>query len=383
MQQRLDGTLAACQLGITMASLALGWVGEPAFASLVEPLIRRVTESEAILHAVAFVLAFSAITAVHLVIGEQVPKIFAIRRPEQLALRCAPLMRAFYALAYPFLGALNWTTTAILKRWGVVEQTGHESPHTEDEIRALLAQARGAGELTRTEHRLLNAVFEFDDTICRRIMVPRHEVEFFTVGQPVRACLDMMRRSKHTRYPLCESSLDDVVGVVHIKDLAGLESPEGVDLRALARPPQRVPETMQISRLLRQFQAVRQHFAFVVDEFGNVIGVVTLENVLEQIVGPVEDEFDLEQPRVVAEGSGTFAASGGASIADVNKHTTLSLPDGEVDTLSGLVTASLGRLASVGDRLEVEGASIEVLEVSASRVTRLRIHTKAPAAPTL
>ena len=380
LQARLDGTLAACQLGITMASLALGWIGEPAVARLIEPAIGMITDSPGALHAVAFVLAFTTITALHLVIGEQVPKIFAIRRPEQLALRCAGPMKAFYLAAFPFLWALNKTTSAILKRWGVDEETGHEAPRTENEIRALLVQARSAGELSRTEHKLLHAVFEFDDTICRRIMIPKSEIEFFRANQPIEDCLEVIRRTKHTRYPICESSLDDALGVLHIKDLVGVTDFSSVDLRSLVRPPKVVAETMPISRLLQYFQAVRQHFALVADEFGNIIGAVTLENVLEQIVGQVEDEFDTEQPRVTAEQAGMFLAAGGAALSLVNKQTGLHLESEEADTISGFVTSELGRMAVVGDRLELDGAAIEVLEVASARASKMRIHIGTPSA---
>ncbi len=379
LQKRLDGTLAACQLGITMASLALGWVGEPAVAHLITPLFRLVgIESAAVLHAVAFVFAFSIITAAHLIAGEQVPKILAIRRPEKLALRCAPVMKAFYVCAFPFLWALSSVTTAVLEKLGVVESSGHETPHTEGEIRALLAGAQVTGELSKSEHRMLQNVFEFDDTICRRIMLPRGDVEFFKLDQPVSECMEVARRTKHTRYPVCESSLDDVVGVLHIKDLAGVTDFADVDLESLLRPPHRVSETMPITRLLRHFQAVRQHMAFVVDEYGNVIGLVFLETVLEQIVGSLQDEFDLAQPLVVPDGGSNYLVTGSAPIGLVNKQTGLVLADDEADTLSGLATTILGRIPQVGDRIEVDDAVIEVLEVASSRATKMRVRVGAP-----
>jgi len=369
---RLEDSLSACQLGITMASLGLGWVGEPAFARLLEPLMRGMgVTSEAVIHGVAFGIAFTLITALHLVIGEQAPKIFAIRRPEQMALWCAVPMKFFFVISYPLLVSLNWATSIILKRLGV-KGAGHEAPHSEEEIRALLREAQIHGHVTRNEQRLIDAVFEFDDMICRRVMVPRTDVEFFTHNQSLDDCLEQARRSRHTRFPLCEGSLDKIVGVIHIKDLIGLSLEDEFNLQSIARPPKNVPENMPISRLLRHFQATRQHMAFVVDEYGTTIGIVTLENVLEQIVGPVQDEFDLEIPDVVPEGQGRYLVQGSAPIEVIGNVLGLETGEGDFDTVSGLLTASSGKILEAGDRIPLEDATFEVLEVKGSRALRVR-----------
>ncbi len=309
--KRLDASLSACQLGITMASLALGWVGEPAFADLLRPLFEAVgVATPQLVHTVAFAVAFTTITALHLVIGEQTPKIFAIRRPEQMLVWCALPLALFYFLSYPLLWALNATTTFLLRLVNVGSADEHESPHTEDEIRALVAQSHAHGELSRREHHLINAVFESDDLICRRVMVPRSNVVYFTVNQTLAECLPIVKQKKHTRYPICETSLDDAIGILHIKDLIDVDSAEKIDFRSVIRPAHHVPETMPISRLLRHFQQTHQLMALVDDEHGTVVGVVTLENVLEPIVGAVEDEFDDEAPPIVEEGNGRFIVRG-------------------------------------------------------------------------
>ena len=375
LAHRLDASLSACQLGITMASLGLGWVGEPALAHLMEPVFEWVgIDSEATRHTIAFIIAFSAITALHLVAGEQVPKIFAIRRPEVVALACAIPLRVFYGLAYPFLWMLSTTTDFFLRKLGV-EGGAHEHSviHTEAEIRALLEQSRRHGELTRSEHRLLDAVFDFDDTICRRIMVPRREIEWFDVGRPLSEHLEKARAGRRTRYPVCEGSLDKLLGVLHIKDLVGIDAGAEIDVRSLLRPPQIVLETLPIKRLLRLFQATRQHLALVVDEHETVIGVVTLEDVLECIVGPVQDEFDDEAPEIVSEGEGRFLVSGGTQLQELNRRLERSLESDDVDTISGLVTSSLLRAPQPGDAVDLPGAKVEVLEVVGVRTTRLRI----------
>jgi CBS domain containing-hemolysin-like protein len=371
---RLDASLSACQLGITMASLGLGWVGEPAFAHLITPLLEGVgVTSEAMVHGLAFIIAFSTITALHLVIGEQAPKIFAIRRPETIILWCAAPLRFFYVMLYPFLAVLNVTTAFLLRRVGLKGATGHETPHTEAEIRALLAYAHTHGHLSRSEHRLLNAVFEFDDMICRRVMVPRGEVDFFDVNTTFAECLQQAKRTKHTRYPLCDGSLDKVLGVIHLKDLLGLATEaDDVDLRQYLRPARKVPESMPISKVLRHFQATHQLLAFVVDEYGTTIGIVTLENVLEKIVGSVEDEFDAEEPSITEEAPGRFIVAGSTLVEDVERALHLELGDEDMDTVAGVLMARAQRMPVVGDKIRLVGAVAEILEVQDDRATRIQ-----------
>lgn len=371
--ERLEDSLSACQLGITMASLGLGWVGEPAFARLLEPVLHSIgVTSPAVIHGISFTFAFTLITALHLVIGEQAPKIFAIRRPEQVVLWCAALMKFFYVVSYPLLISLNWMTGIILKQLGV-EGLGHDTPHSEDEIRSLLRQAQVHGSMTHSEHRLLDAVFEFDDIISRRVMVPRADVEYFDVKDSYEDCMNQARRSRHTRFPLCEDSLDQVVGVIHIKDLMAVENTQDFKLRDLARPPKTVPENMQISRLLRHFQATRQHMAFVIDEYGTIIGIVTMENVIEQIVGSVQDEFDLETPDIVPDGPGQFIVQGSTPIDVVEKILNIYREGDDVDTFSGLLTARNGEVLEAGDQIPLGRGHAEVLEVRNSRAERVRV----------
>ena len=371
---RIDASLSACQLGITMASLALGWVGEPAFARLLEPLFTAVgVTSESALHTSAFIVAFTIITALHLVVGEQVPKIYAIRRPEKIMLWCAPPLMFCYVLLYPFLVTLNYTTLFILRLVGIEGASEHAAPHTEAEIRTLIHQAVSHGELTRSEHRLLHAVFEFDDMICRRVMVPRSEAVFFDVDQPLSECLEIVQRTQHTRYPLCEDSLEHVLGIVHIKDLIGVNPNSSVDLRDLARPIHHVPETMPTSQLLRHFQKTHQLMALVVDEYGTVVGIVTLENVLEQIIGPVEDEFDTEPPDITHDGDGHYIVRGGTSLDVINRKFGLQLDAVDVDTMAGIMLEQVGRVLEVGDRVDFDGIVAEVTDVEGARATLIRV----------
>jgi len=374
LAERLDASLSACQLGITMASLALGWIGEPAFAHLITPVFQLLgIESEQALHVLAFIFAFTAITTLHLVVGEQAPKIFAIRRPDQMILWCAAPMKFFYVILFPFLVVLNKTTAWLLRFVGMDGASEHGSPHTGEEIRLLLREAHIHGNVSRSQHRLINAVFEFNDMICRRVMVPRNEVAFFDAKQPLEAYITLARVTKHTRYPLCDGSLDNVLGVIHMKDLLGVSATDKqFDVDSIKRPVHKVPENMPISQLLKHFQATHQLLAFVVDEYGTIIGIVTLENVLESIVGPVEDEFDVEEPNIKQEGPGNFVVLGSTPIREVEQKLQLQLDDEDVDTAAGILMAKSGKLPTTGDRIEFDGAVAEVLEVLNDHATKIR-----------
>jgi CBS domain containing-hemolysin-like protein len=374
LAQRLDHTLSACQLGITMASLALGYVGEPAFAFLITPVFKALgIESQNLLHIIAFVISFSVITSLHLVIGEQAPKIFAIRRPEQLVLWCAAPMRFFFYLLFPFMYILNGATELILGLVGLGGGSGHAIPHTEEEIRALLREAHVHGYLSVSEHKLLNNVFEFDDLICRLVMVPRGDVEILDINRPFPELLQVAKQTRHTRYPLCDSSLDSLLGVVHIKDLLGIDENESqFDLKTVMREPVKVPENMLISKVLKQIQNTHQLMNFVVDEYGTIIGIVTLENVLEKIIGPVDDEFDrVEDPDIQSLGKGRFMIQGSTPISEVEKALMLELDELDVDTVAGVLMTQSGKIPEVGDRVQFEGALAEIVEVKNDHAERI------------
>ena len=360
-----------------MASLALGWVGEPAAARLLHPVFDVLgIEDELLIHGISFAIAFTLITAIHLVIGEQAPKIYAIRRPERMLIWCAIPLRIFMLLSYPLMVTLNWSTSLLLGWIGLSDGDHHDVPHSEDEIRALIREAHLRGDLTRSEHHLINAVFEFDDTVCRRVMLPRAEVDYFDINATIEDSIAMARRTKHTRYPVCAGSLDEVLGVVHVKDLVGLAIGDGFDWQQIMRPPKKVPENMPISKLLRHFQATHQLMAFVIDEYGTVIGIATLENVLEQIIGAVADEFDVEQPDFVPEGKDQWRIKGSVGISDLERHLGIVFGDVDVDTFSGLLTDIADRLPVVGDRIDLGPYEAEVLEVRDNRAIEVRVSRK-------
>jgi CBS domain containing-hemolysin-like protein len=374
LQQRLDASLSACQLGITMASLGLGWIGEPAIAHLLRPMLMMLgVETDFWLHGIAFVIAFTTITAAHLVIGEQTPKIFALRRPEIVALWCAMPLKAFYYFSYPLMAALNASTSFLLALAGIDPKTSHQEVPTEGELRTLLQQARTHGHISRSEHRLISAVLEFDDLVCRKVMQPRADVVFLDIDHPLQENLALVLKDTHSRYPVCQGSLDSVLGIVHIKDLISLSSDDKIDLRSILRPCQFVPETIPVSRLLRQFQSSHQHMALVVDEYGIIVGVVTLEDVIEQIVGPVEDEFDEIVPQITPESEKSFIVLGSTPVETVNRALNFELDAKIADTFSGYLMLSSEKVLSSGDSIKLPGAKAEVQEVEGRRAKKIRV----------
>ena len=376
LADRLEPSLSSCQLGITMASLALGWVGEPAFEALLSPVFSWLgIESERVVHTLSVIFAFSLITAFHLVIGEQAPKIFAIRRPDVMLLWCALPMKCFFIFTYPLMAMLNWTTTLLLARLGLEEAGEHGEPVSEKELRLMIRESHLHGNITRNEHSLIESVFNFDDMVCRRVMVVRREVEFLDINRPFAESIATVQRTKHTRFPLCDGTMDDVVGVVHIKDMVGISSDAQFDLCSIARPPKKVPENMPISKLLRHFQATQQLLAIVVDEFGNVIGIVTLENVLEEIIGDVDDEFDFKQEDIVADGPGSWMVHGSALVDDVLRTLDIESNDHEADTFSGLLTDLSAKILSPGDEVQLDKYIARIVEVRDDRATKVSVVT--------
>ena len=247
---------------------------------------------------------------------------------------------------------------------------------TEDEIQASIELGGQSGELTPSELELLSAVFRFDDMLTRQVMVPRRDVVFLDVHKPASECFELARESRHTRFPLCEGSLDEVVGLVHIKDLLGLAPDEDLDLRSVSRELCHVPETMPISQLMHEMQNTHQHMALVDDEYGSIVGIVTMENVVEQIVGAVQDEFDSEAPEVEQESPGVYLVNGSVPLERLNREVRLSLESADVDTLSGLLVSRIGRLLEAGDTVELEGATAEVLEEQGGHAVRVKLRVQ-------
>ncbi len=375
LYKRQSMALSACQMGITMASLALGWIGEPALAHLVRPLLESLgITSDAVLHGVAFTIAFTLITSLHIVIGEQFPKIYAIRKPIPVVGWTAYPLKVFYVLFFPFMWLLDRTTASLLRMVGIESSGEHETVLSEEEIRASLSIAHNMGDLSKLEHELLDAAFRFDDLVARQIMLPRADVDFFDLDKDIAYNMNLAQETRHTRFPLCDGSLDKIVGVVHIKDFVGVIPKDVNALKALARKPVFVQDFLPIHQLLEAFQKSKQHFAFVEDEYGNVIGIATLEQVLEQLVGSVQDEFDIEEPSIIKESERVYLIDGSTLIEEINDSLGTNLKIQDAETLSGRLTEKHGHLPSVGQQITLTGGvEAEVVLIKNRRVLKVKL----------
>ena len=379
MVRNLDAYLSATQLGITLASIALGWVGKPAFAWMLEPLVSRIPgATPALLHSISLTAAFATVSVLHIIFGELVPKSVAIRYPRGATLWTSLPLYVFYWIAFPVIWLLNNAANGILRLVGIRPVSENEGAHSEEEMRLLLASRHGGSQLTEEKRVLLANVFELFDRVARQVMIPRGDVVYLTTEEEVSNNLELARKSGHTRLPLCEGDLDRIVGIVHIKDLFRGEKPPA-DLRELARPIRFVPESTPLDKLLARMRGERLHMAAVLDEFGGVSGIVTLENVIEEIVGPIQDEFDAERPEIVDKGDGVYQLSGSMLVVDLEDELGREISERDQDTVAGLVLSKLGRRPRVGDRVEVGGLRFEVLEVQGNRIRSLRLLTPSAA----
>ncbi len=377
----LDRYLSACQLGITVASLALGALGEPAVSRLLLALVGAVGVTVAPgatwVHVVSFSIAFVLITTLHMTLGEQAPKMWALRRPEAGALRSALPLRVFTFCFGPFISAINGISNAILRTVGLPHDDQIEPSHSAEEIRSILSLSARHGHITQRAQELSENVLRMVDLEVRHIILPRVDVDYLSVEWPFQECVRVVRETYHTRYPLCERGLDTIVGFVNAREVreAVLEG-ETPDLRKLAREATFVTETMPLSDFLVELQRHRAHCAAVVDERGTVIGLAFREDALEEIVGPLGDEFDEDRPEFTEVAPGVYELSGRMSLPEVCDRLDFELDweeDEETDTIGGHVTARLGRLPRRGDRVGVGPYRATVLDVARRRVQRVRL----------
>jgi len=323
----LNAYISATQLGITLASLALGWLGEPAIAHLLEaPLKGRL--SETVLHTVAFAVAFSIITFLHIVLGELAPKTLALERAEKTALAIALPMQLFYKTFQWPIRLLDWAGTRTVRLFGLHPSGDHASIYTEDELRGLIDVSRRSGHLEEEEQQLLNRVFEFGDAEVREAMVPRTQIEALPVTATLEETRAAFRATGYSRLPVYRDRLDEVVGLLFRKDLdMGQVRSDQFNLEKIVRPPVFIPAPATLGAALKQMQSSRVHFVFVVDEHGGLEGVLTIEDLLEEIVGAINDEFDEELREQIVKDEGTFILDGMLSVRDANQHLALNLPE--------------------------------------------------------
>ncbi len=377
----LDAYLSVCQVGITVASLGLGWVGEPAVAHLIEPVLASAgIENERIISVVAFALGFGAITYVHLVFGEQAPKYFSIQKAEGVSLWISGPLKLFMFLFRPVVWLVNTSTNFVLKPWGI--RLGEQmETHSEEELRIMISSAAASGELDPEERDYINNVFDFGDTVAREIMVPRPDIEALRSDSSLEELVDAAIFGRYTRYPVYEGDLDHVLGAVHVKDLLrAARDPEAFDIKKIVRDCLVVPENKPIEEILREFQKRKMQMAIVIDEWGSVEGLITIEDVLEEIVGEIQDEFDEGEATIEEVGGGLYAVDGRIPITEVNEYFDLDLPHEDFDTIGGYVLGALGRPPEPGDTVRADGVTLRVKSVDGARVSMLTLRRESPAA---
>ena len=371
----LDSNLSVCQVGITVASLALGWVGEPAVSHLIEPVLARIdVASERVVTIVSVAVGFGVITYAHLVFGEQAPKYFSIQKAEQVSLWISRPLNLFRLVLRPVVWVVNASTNFILRPWGI--RLGEEmEAHSEEELRIMITSSTASGVLEPEEREYLNNVFDFGDRVAREIMVPRPDIEALSADAPLPDLAERAAFGRYTRYPVFEGDLDHIMGAVHIKDLfrAAAEEPEGFDIRELIRECLVVPENKPIEQILREFQKRKLQMAIVIDEWGSVEGLITIEDILEEIVGEIQDEFDEGEAAIEQLSDDLYAVDGRIPITEVNQHFDLDLPHEDFDTIGGFILGSLGRPPEVGDTVEADGATMNVKSVDGPRVSVLTL----------
>jgi CBS domain containing-hemolysin-like protein len=359
--------IAAMQLGVTLTSLGIGALGEHALTRAFDPVMAT---------ALAVVLAYLLLTFFHVVIGELVPKGVALGHSEGTALVLAAPVRAFFALAWPLIWVLQRTTNFVLGLLGLEPPGGETEVHSEAELKMLLNVSTERGEIEEGEQEMLYKVFDFADKEAADVMVPRPEVVALSVDLPPEECLQAVMDSPYTRYPVYRESLDDIVGILHVRDLFQALVDRGlaaVEVEQLVRPAYVVPETKDLAALLTEFRRTNQHMAIVVDEYGGMEGIVTLEDLLEEIVGEIEDEFDLPDESVEQVDEDTIRIDGTFPIDDFNEQFRTELPVEDYHTIAGFVFGQLGRAPEKGDEVSHDGLVFRVEEVEGPRIDKLAV----------
>lgn len=371
-----DTYLGATQLGITLSSLALGWLGEPAVSSLLEPvLVNYFPASEWLVTTVSIALGFIIITFLHIVLGELVPKSMAIQRAESMALASVWPLYIFHKIGYPIIVLFNRTAKLILGIFGIKAANEADLTHSEEELRMIVSASHRGGVLNQMESELIDNVFDFADRLAREIMVPRQDMICLFADDPFEENMRVVRETGHTRYPLCVEDKDHIIGMVHIRDLMDFDICQNSerDLTAIVREILVVPEGMSVAHLLQVMRRKRTHLAVVADEYGGTAGLVALEDVIEEIVGDIQDEHDeVEDVEIQRLPDGTYEFDGGVLLDDVTELLNIRLEDHEEDTLGGYIFGMLGRRPENGDKVDIGDYSFEVLRVNGFRIVRVK-----------
>ena len=380
----LNAYISATQLGITLFSLGLGYVAEPAVVRVIEPLFAWVASasnvgflaSPTLVHTLAFAVSFSLITFLLIVFGELAPKMFALEMSEKYAVWVSLPLQLFYKALYYPIRILNWAGNSTVRLFGLKPSEDQDSIYTEDEIRQLVRISQESGHLNEEESNLINQVFEFSETTVKEAMIPRTEIVALSVLTPLNEIAETFRECGFSRLPVFRESMDDIAGVIHSKDIMiSLLTPDNFRIEKILRKPVYVVDTARLEDVLRRMQKEQFHFGFVVDEHGGVEGIITLEDLLEEIVGEIADEYDEEvAEQISAIDDGSYLLDGGIAVRDVNRELDLELPVSEsYTTIAGFLMSEAGRVLKQGDEIPFNGHKFIVEHVERRRVLSVRM----------
>lgn len=373
----LDAYLSACQLGITLASLGLGWAGEPVVSRMISPILTSFGLSHAVIETISIASAFIIITILHIVLGEQAPKSFAIQKSEGVSLWLAQPLLVFYKLAYPAIWVINQLSTVTLRIFGLKQASEGEQAHTEEEIRILVNESEKNGMIDKNEKVLFENIFEFSDRVARETMVPRTSMIVLYNDDPLDDNLKIIRDTHHTRYPVAEGDKDNIIGFIHVTDVYDDSfKAEHKSLHDIVRKILTVPEFAELSQVLHLMKKHRTQIAVVVDEYGGTAGLLTLEDILEELVGEIQDEFD-DSKEIFEQVENGYSIDGTMMITDVNNLLHLDIDNKDVDTIGGWVHMMIEQDPQVGYFTEYENYTFTITEVEKTRVTRILASQKA------
>jgi CBS domain containing-hemolysin-like protein len=376
--KNLDGYLSACQLGITITALGLGWLGEPTVEIFLEPLFEKTGLSEGVTDTLSFTIAFLFITFIHVVLGELAPKTVAIQKAERISLATAKPIIIFYKVMYPFIFLLNGSANLLTRIFGISPASEHEIVHTEEELRLILSESLQGGEINQSEYRYVNRIFEFDDRVAKEIMIPRTEMVCLFLENTCEENLMIMRSEKFTRYPVANEDKDHIVGLVNIKEFFNEHIwSEEFELKSFIRPIITVHETIPIQKLLVKMQKEQTHMAVLVDEYGGTAGIVTVEDILEEIVGEIRDEFDVdEEPEIQHITPTKTVVDGKVLLSQINDLFALDIDNREIDTIGGWVLTRSIDLEKE-HAFDYEGYRFTIVELDGRQVKKIQIEKEA------
>ncbi|WML32847.1 hemolysin family protein [Clostridium sp. OS1-26] len=372
----LNSYLSACQLGITLASLGLGWIGEPTVSDMLAPIFKLFHLPEGVTHSISFILGFAIITAFHIVLGELAPKSLAIISAEKIAMNTALPLIMFYKLTYPIMWAFNHSTDLVLKIFGISQVDEHEAAHTDEEIKLLVEDSYKHGLIDKTELTFVDNIFDFSEKTVKEIMIPRTDMACIFLEDSFDEIIAFALYEQITRYPVCKNSKDNVIGFIHIKDLYK-QKIEGnnQNIEGIIRELKFVPESLSISKLLKIFKQERVQMAIIIDEYGGTAGLVTIEDILEEIVGEIQDEFDEEYDEITKNEDGNYIVDGKLVLEDINELLKINIESENIDTIGGWIYSQLKSYPQVNDKINYEDYEFIILKCDRKRISKILIKT--------